>query len=316
MKKHIFIISLLSIVFNLNAQDIPIAGTVYQMQHKYLGDFDNFIEVIDTVETNDYDIYLISDLKGSKKRKILKSKTSKFNVSIKKKTLKKFPYLEFYSKKEYSYKKVKIDSLKTTDNKIILEKMPVFTAKPVIYLYPLKETQISLKIDIKGGKLETTYPEYKNGWNLIADKTGNILNVEDNRNYQYLFWDAFIKFPSEHFNYTSGFFIDKKDYISFLQNTLGEIGLNEKEINDFISYWLPQLNKYNRSFVHFRVNDNIDNSVFLNCNPKPDTEIRVYMEFKDAENEINRKIPTQKFKKIERKGFTLIEWGGAEIKKL
>ena len=50
----------------------------------------------------------------------------------------------------------------------------------------------------------------------------------------------------------------------------------------------------------------------LDINPNPDTIIRVLMTFKGLENPIT--VKEQKIVTPERKGFTLVEWGGTEIK--
>jgi hypothetical protein len=133
-------------------------------------------------------------------------------------------------------------------------------------------------------------------------------NLKDNREYNYLFWEGILNFSSSHFDYKSGFVVAKEDLEKFLLDKLSYIGLNNSEINDFIVYWLPQLEKNEYNLVHFFINDNIDNSAFLDVKPKPDTEIRLFMEFKAVDK--SYKIEEQKLPKIERKGFTLVEWGG------
>ena len=51
--------------------------------------------------------------------------------------------------------------------------------EPVINLYPTKEQQISVKLDFNG-KFTQTYPDYKNGWEVIAHPDGTLLNLDDN----------------------------------------------------------------------------------------------------------------------------------------
>ena len=50
-------------------------------------------------------------------------------------------------------------------------------AKPVIYLYPREEQEVTVKLDYKGD-LTVTYPEYKDGWNVIASPDGTLINKE------------------------------------------------------------------------------------------------------------------------------------------
>ena len=46
----------------------------------------------------------------------------------------------------------------------------------------------------------------------------------------------------------------------------------------------------------------------LDVNPKPDTEIRLIFYFKPLDEKID--LPEPVFEKKERKGFTVVEWGG------
>ena len=50
----------------------------------------------------------------------------------------------------------------------------------------------------------------------------------------------------------------------------------------------------------------------LEVSPKPETTIRILMEFKSLDQEIE--IKEQKLERVERKGYTVVEWGGIEIK--
>lgn len=59
------------------------------------------------------------------------------------------------------------------------------------------------------------------------------------------------------------------------------------------------------------MNKECDEIATLKVNPKPETTIRIYMEFYGLEN--YTRINEQKLPKTERKGFTLVEWGGADF---
>ena len=54
------------------------------------------------------------------------------------------------------------------------------------------------------------------------------------------------------------------------------------------------------------------NNFELNINPKPDTLIRIFLSIKKIDSIPD--IKEQKVQKIERKGFTVIEWGGSNLK--
>lgn len=186
----------------------------------------------------------------------------------------------------------------------------IMVAKPVIYLYPKVKTEIDLQLNFKG-KLLTTFPKYDKNWDVIAEPNGQILDKKTNRYYSSLFWDGTIDLPEEHYKYDDGFIVPKEKLTEFFIEKLEYIGLNNQETNDFIQYWLPILERNKYNFIHFLVNEECDEIATLKVSPKPETTIRIYMEFYGLENFINR--TEQQLPKTERKGFTLIEWGGADV---
>ena len=197
---------------------------------------------------------------------------------------------------------------------VFLKSVPVSTQilvkKPVIYLYPEKTTEVDFKFNFKG-KLLTTFPKYDTSWKITAYSDGKIFDKKTNRFYNSLFWDGEMSFPSEHYNYRSGFVVTKKDLTSFLIQKLEHIGLNTNETNDFIQFWLPILEKNELNFIHFLVNSDYDCISTNDINPKPDTNLRVFMEFYGLEHDIQ--IEEQKLPKTNRIGFTLVEWGGSDV---
>ena len=57
--------------------------------------------------------------------------------------------------------------------------------------------------------------------------------------------------------------------------------------------------------------DEINKNMPLEINPKPDTIIRVLMEFKGLDKRIY--VKEQKLTSPNRYGFTVVEWGGTEL---
>jgi len=196
------------------------------------------------------------------------------------------------------------ENVNSLDNDIILVK------RPVIYLYPTAETEISVKIDYKG-KLFFTYPEYENGWNVTAMPNGLLRNKKDGREYSYLFWEGEKKQTNAQTIYEDGFIVHKDKVVEFLQKILPEFGLTPYEYNEFIVFWTPYLMQNEWNFIYFRFGENYDEISKNIVHPKPQTIIRVFMEFKGINEPIE--IEPQKIKTILRKGFTLVEWGGAEL---
>lgn len=180
--------------------------------------------------------------------------------------------------------------------------------KPIIYIYPEKD--IDLTIKLKNDNLLTyTYPKYSNSWNIKVDTNGNIFDYKTNRNYYALYWEAI---DNTKINTNEGFVVEGKNTIKFLEEKLEYLGLNEREINEFIIYWIDKLenNKYN--YIRFRTTDEINEYMPLEISEKPDTLIRIIMDYMPLNEKIN--VKEQELNKVIRKGFTIVEWGGRQIK--
>jgi|GEM_PF-717063 len=227
----------------------------------------------------------------------------KFSIEGKLNDVLEISYVQFKSQKVKIENKENLVVNLKAEQQIMLE-------KPVIYLYPTEKTAIDIKLDLKG-KLLTTFPKYDKNWDVIAEPNGQIFDKKTNRYYSSLFWDGTIDFSDEHYKYDDGFIVPKEKLVEFLIEKLEHIGLNNQETNDFIQYWLPILERNKYNFIHFLINEECDEIATLNVNPKPETTIRIYMEFYGLEN--FTRINEQQLPKTERKGFILVEWGGADF---
>lgn len=180
--------------------------------------------------------------------------------------------------------------------------------KPIIYIYPKEDMDLNIKL-LNNDLLTHTYPKYTNEWNVKVSKNGNIYDYKTKRNYYALYWEGIDNTPS---NMNEGFVVEGKDTIKFLEEKLEYLGLNEREINEFIIYWIDKLenNKYN--FIRFRTTEEVNEYMPLEISVKPDTLIRIIMDFKSLENKIE--VTEQHLSKVTREGYTIVEWGGREIK--
>ena len=70
----------------------------------------------------------------------------------------------------------------------IREVESAYAAKPVIYLYPEEETEVTVKLDCDGG-LTCTYPAYEDGWSVTAQPDGTLTDGAG-QTYRYLYWRA------------------------------------------------------------------------------------------------------------------------------
>ena len=73
-----------------------------------------------------------------------------------------------------------------------------------------------------------------------------------------------------------------------------------------------ELNDRKKELRYIATIDEININMPLEINPKPETLIRVLMTYKKLDNKID--IKEQKLTKIVRNGYTVVEWGGTEIK--
>ena len=186
-------------------------------------------------------------------------------------------------------------------------KKPGVILKPVIYLYPKKPMDISVQLNLKNSNFSTIYPKFneKNTWNVHAKPNGDI--ILNDRTYPYLFWEA-DSYDLKDSN--EGFIVTEENAEKFLEEKLEILGLNEKERADFIVFWLPHLIKNKLSLCTFQSKKFFDNFE-LNITPKPDTVIRIYFSIKKLDSPIN--VKEQKLESVERKGYTVIEWGGFKL---
>ena len=185
------------------------------------------------------------------------------------------------------------------------EETPTYD-KPVIYLYPETQTQVSVELNLDG-ELTCTYPKYNEGWQVTASPDGT-LKDKDGKIYNYLYWEGE---SDTEYDFSQGFCVKGEDTAEFLETALFKLGLNRRETNEFIVYWLPVMEQNEYNVIAFQ-NEQYTDSAKLNVSPAPDTVIRVFMAFK-ASNEFVE-IKEQTLTAPARKGFTLVEWGGSEIK--
>ncbi|MCR5804372.1 MAG: hypothetical protein K6G47_08905 [Clostridia bacterium] len=185
--------------------------------------------------------------------------------------------------------------------------------KPVIYLYPETSTEVSVGVDFDG-KIDCTYPKYDPmfGWRVVADPDGHLYNIEDGRDYDYLFWDGTTVKDLDSFN--NAICVRGCDTAKFLEGYLEAAGLNDSEIDDFVSFWLPMMEKNEYNLISFPTEE-YEEMAKLNVSPAPDTMIRVYMVFAGVDEMID--VPSEQQlvypENVTRDGFTVVEWGGSMV---
>jgi hypothetical protein len=178
--------------------------------------------------------------------------------------------------------------------------------KPAIYLYPKQKSFINVKVNTVG-KMILTIPKYPvEGWSVLANPDGKINHIEGD--FDYLYYEAEI--PDEKIEIPQKGFVKKLIEVEgLLKKILPQAGLNEKETNQFISYWLEVLPKeVPYYFIGIVSTQNLDQLASLEITPSPNKIIRVTIYFQALEGPINVEEPIIDTPK--RGGFTVVEWGG------
>lgn len=203
----------------------------------------------------------------------------------------------------------------------------VFTpnCKPAIYLYPEKSQEISVKLDI-GGNITISDPIYnpETGWNVKANPDGVIQLSESGQdtsdgvrkhsseveesNYPYLYYEADL---AKGYKPKNGWVISRGNLDRQLKIILTQLGLNEKEKNDFLDYWLPRLISKPYYFAGLVPTEDINQQEALSINPTPANIIRVRLIFEGLDYPIS--VPLPKLSEIKRNGFTVVDWGGSVV---
>lgn len=178
-------------------------------------------------------------------------------------------------------------------------------AKPVIYLYPEQETDVSVTLDLSG-QLTCTYPAYDGLWQVTAAPDGTLTDKKG-QTYNYLYWEGL---ADMEYDFSEGFCVKGEDTAAFLEWALAELGLNRREANEFIVYWLPLMEANPYNIIAFQ-QENYTDAARLEVTPAPDTVIRVFMAWYGTD--LYTEIEPQDLSAPDRYGFTLIEWGGTEV---
>lgn len=200
---------------------------------------------------------------------------------------------------------IKPDQIVTINEFVVPQDVQIELLKPMIYLYPEETTEVSVQLDFNG-ELAYTYPKYNVGWKVTANPDGNLIDASG-RSYYGLFWEGPTNEPLQA---NTGFVVASDSIIPFLEDKLYQLGLNDHEANEFIVFWYPILSKSPYNIIHFAEDAYTDQAV-LNIDPKPETMIRIMMVYQPLKKW--QTIPTQTLpKRPNRKGFTVVEWGGSK----
>lgn len=178
--------------------------------------------------------------------------------------------------------------------------------KPNIYLYPETETEITVTFE-KPEYLTSSIPGYTGAWTVTASPDGKLTDAVGN-SYGYLFYEALVK--KKAFQTEEGFLVpaDKRDEV--FRRVLTDYGFNEQETADFIEYWSDYLTSGEDYVMYPILTDGVDAAMPVSFSVNPDSITRIWFGFAHHDGS---EIKKPEITPIERKGFTVVEWGGAVL---
>jgi len=215
----------------------------------------------------------------------------------------KVSYEEYVTLKPVIFWVDPFDRLIKMQNKRFI--IPAECGKPVIYLYPEQTTDVSVTVEPKGG-MTVSDPFYNGGWQVKADPSGQLTELKSGKQYPYLFWEGtgdLYQAPEK------GFMVKRENVSREIPEKLKQLGLNQNEIKDFMEFWYPRMQAKPYYFVTFLGTQQMNQLAPLTISPKPDTVVRVLMDF-TALDKPQVVEPLYLGATPQRKGFTVIEWGG------
>ncbi len=173
--------------------------------------------------------------------------------------------------------------------------------KPNIYLYPTTSQLISVRIIFPtGGRILDSNPAYGTGWIVNVASNGRI-----NHQYNYLYYEA--QTP-DNYQYTFGWTIQKDTAAVFFRHVLANAGFIEREIKDFLEYWIPHLPSNEYYTIYPQQHELIENLIRLDVVPIPQTVLRLFFVIRTTEI-LNAELPKPHLHSIHRNGYVLAEWG-------
>ena len=244
-------------------------------------------------------------------------------------------YVYTYTDREFPANTIYNPTLQLTKLQFITQNQWTWATpwcKPAIYLYPQEPTEVNVKLKLDG-KLTESIPQYdiNEGWNVTASPDGSLIHLEDKdtsvggeattstpprwskQTYPYLYYEADLNnvaIPHE------GWVVERANIKDKILKILTDSNFNEKEISDFLAYWLPRLTEKPYYFVTLIPEKIINEKEKLSFSVQPDTLIRTRIVFEGLDLPIFIAPPDLSGLIIrERKGFTITDWGGRLVGK-
>ena len=183
--------------------------------------------------------------------------------------------------------------------------------KPIIYLYGYNNERVKVSMDQASG-ISISYPEYgSSGWQIIAKPDGHLTDQKTGKDLYALYYEMQDSKIPQAFAHGDGFLVEKSSISDFLDEKLTLLGLDYKEREEFITYWLPKLAQNQYNHIYFASADEINECVTnLQISPAADQQIRIWMIAEPATK--NTVTKEQQLSQVIRQttGKLIVEWSG------
>lgn len=186
----------------------------------------------------------------------------------------------------------------------------VAVRKPVIYVYPEARTRVRVEVDIDG-EFVAVYPAMRDGgWTVMAEPSGDLVDEATGRRHRYLFWDG-LSGAFDGIDDSRAHLVKGEDAAGFLEEACERFAFNNYECGDFMTYWLPELRKNKFNVVEFVEERRYEKVARMTVVPRADTVVRAFMLFRGSDVPVA--VGEPELPRRERRGFTVVEWGGADL---
>lgn len=262
-----------------------------------------------TTSTNE-DFYLIKDPNDSVLKELYNDKNTVayYSEGWQVQATSKYTYQQFIDYRPLMYWKDPVGRwIEFRNQRFILA---AEMCKPVLYLYPITTTDLTVRVRPNGG-FTYTDPKYDDGWLVRALPDGSLTNLKTGKQHPYLFWEGIgMNYPVEQ----RGWVVSQKTASAFFDTMLPKLGLQGREIRDFKEYWVGRLNESSYYQLTFLKKEQFDEIAPLGIQGgKPNSVIRVMMTATPMA-QFAQILPQELPPTPARNGFTVVEWGGVVLK--
>ncbi len=184
---------------------------------------------------------------------------------------------------------------------------PPAMCEPVVYIYDDQQRAITLQIDPAIELFKSVPKRPASGvWRVSGDADGQVRDLVTGAVHPYLFWEGQwhpADFPA------SGTQVAGSQLRQHLTEVSPRLGLQGREIDEFVGSWAPRLEHEACVSVAFHDRTTIDAMAPMRIEPEPSVVIRVMLDVVPCRDAPDL-LPVVWAPVPQRSGFTVVEWGG------